>query len=148
MYDNGKPQRITEDITNHPISLVIVIQANSAVERFIPQIQKLGNLVEAQLLGETGEVAVLEFDHRFQWLLPFTSEPDKLNLALKKIKAGSLDGRGKRRGGAGDQRVEDEADQSPARGDDHRGESEPGQRDENARGSVRSGFRECHHLSH
>jgi VWFA-related protein len=89
LYDNGKPQKITEDITNHPISLVIVIQANSVVERFIPQIQKLGSLVEAQLLGETGEVAVLEFDHRFQWLLPFTSEPDKLSLALKKIKAGS-----------------------------------------------------------
>jgi VWFA-related protein len=89
LYDNGKPQRITEDITSHPISLVIVIQANSVVERFIPQIQKLGNLVEAQLLGETGEVAVLEFDHRFQWLLPFTSEPDKLSPALKKIKAGS-----------------------------------------------------------
>ena len=89
LYDNGKPQRITEDITSHPISLVIVIQANSVVERFIPQIQKLGSLVEAQLLGETGEVSVLEFDHRFQWLLPFTSEPDKLGPALKKIKAGS-----------------------------------------------------------
>jgi VWFA-related protein len=89
LYDNGKPQRISADVTSHPISLVIVIQANSVVERFIPQIQKLGNLVEAQLLGESGEVAVLEFDHRFQWLLPFTSEPDKLSLALKKVKAGS-----------------------------------------------------------
>lgn len=89
LFDNGKPQKITEDVTSHPISLVIVIQANSSVEHFLPNIQKLGSLVEGQLLGESGEVAVLMFDHRIQTLLPFTSEPDKLSLALKKVKPGS-----------------------------------------------------------
>ena len=89
LFDNGKPQRITEDMTSHPISLVIVIQANSSVEHFLPNIQKLGSLVEAQLLGESGEVAVLKFDHRIQPLLPFTSEPDKLAASLKKITPGS-----------------------------------------------------------
>lgn len=89
LYDNGKLQKITEDVTSHPLSVVLVIQANSVVEHFIPQMQRLGNLVEAQLLGESGEVAVVAFDHRIQTLLPFTSEPDKLKPALKKIKAGS-----------------------------------------------------------
>jgi VWFA-related protein len=89
LFDNGKPQRITEDVTSHPISLVLVIQANSSVAHFLPQIQRLGNLVEAQILGESGEAAVLAFDHRVQPLLPFTSEPDKLGPALKKIKPGS-----------------------------------------------------------
>lgn len=89
LFDNGKPQKITEDITSHPISLVMVIQANSVVERFIPQIQKLGSMIESDLLGDSGEVAVIAFDHRFQTLLPFTSEPDKLALALKKLRAGS-----------------------------------------------------------
>lgn len=89
LFDNGKPQKITEDVTSHPISLVIVIQANSSVEHFLPNIQKLGSLVEGQLLGESGEVAVLMFDHRIQTLLPFTSEPDKLTVALKKVKPGS-----------------------------------------------------------
>ena len=89
LFDNGKPQKITEDVTSHPISLVLVIQANSSVEHFLPNIQKLGSLVEAQLLGESGEVAVTMFDHRIQTLLPFTSEPDKLAAALKKVKPGS-----------------------------------------------------------
>jgi len=89
LYDKDKLQKITEDITSHPLSLVMVIQANSVVEKFIPKIQKLGNMIEAQVLGESGEVAVIAFDHRFQTLLPFTSEPDKLALALKKLKAGS-----------------------------------------------------------
>jgi VWFA-related protein len=89
LFDNGKPQKITEDMASHPISLVIVVQANSSVEHFLPNIQRLGNLVEAQLLGESGEVAVIEFDHRIQTLLPWTSEQDKLAPALKKLKAGS-----------------------------------------------------------
>ncbi len=91
LFDNNKPQIITEDVASHPISLVIVIQANSSVERFLPNIRRLGNLVEAQLLGESGEVAVLSFDHKNHLLLPFTSEPDKLSGALtkEKLKAGS-----------------------------------------------------------
>jgi len=89
LYDKDKLQKITADITSHPLSMVMVIQANSVVEKFIPKIQRLGNMIEAQVLGESGEVAVIAFDHRFQTLLPFTSEPDKLALALKKLRAGS-----------------------------------------------------------
>ena len=89
LFDSNKPQVITEDITSHPISLVLVIQANSSVAHFLPDVQRLGNLVQAQLMGETGEVAVLAFDHRIQTILPFTSDPDKLAPALKKIHAGS-----------------------------------------------------------
>jgi len=89
LFDNNKPQVIFEDVTSHPISLVLVIQANSSVAHFLPQIQRLGNLVQAQLMGDTGEVAVLAFDHRIKTILPFTADPDKLGPALKKITAGS-----------------------------------------------------------
>jgi len=89
LFDNNKPQVITEDITSHPMSLVLVIQANSSVEKFLPKIDRLGNMVQAQLLGETGEVAVLAFDHRIQTILPLTADLDKLSPALKKIKPGS-----------------------------------------------------------
>ena len=89
LYDNGKLQRITEDMTSHPLSLVVAIQANAQVEKILPQIQKIGSLLQAQVLGDEGEVAVLEFDHRIQTLSDFTSDPDKINAALKQIKAGS-----------------------------------------------------------
>jgi VWFA-related protein len=89
LFDNNKPQVITEDITSHPMSLVLVIQANSSVEHFLPKIDRLGNMVQAQLLGESGEVAVLAFDHRIQTILPLTADLDKLSPALKKIKPGS-----------------------------------------------------------
>ena len=89
LFDNNKPQAITEDITSHPISLVLVIQANSSVEHFLPKIDRLGNMVQSQLLGDTGEVAVLAFDHRIQTILPMTADLDKLSPALKKVKPGS-----------------------------------------------------------
>jgi VWFA-related protein len=89
LFDNNRPQVIAEDITAHPISLVLVIQANSSVEHFLPKIDRLGNMVQSQLLGDTGEVAVLAFDHRIQTILPMTADLDKLSPALKKIHAGS-----------------------------------------------------------
>lgn len=89
LFDNGKPQAITEDVASHPLSLVVVVQANAATENVIRQVQKLGSVLEGTILGETGEVAVIAFDHRVQTLLPFTSEPGKVGEALKKLKPGS-----------------------------------------------------------
>lgn len=93
LYDNGKLQRVTEDMTSHPLSLVVAVQANAQVEKILPQIQKLGALLQAQVLGDNGEAAILEFDHRVQTLTDFTSDPDKVIAALKKIKAGSWSSR-------------------------------------------------------
>jgi len=89
LLDNGKPQKITEDIAVHPISMVIVVQANAEVEKMLPSVQKLASAIQAQVLGDDGEAAVLEFDHRIQNLTDFTSDPDKLSAALKKLRAGS-----------------------------------------------------------
>jgi len=89
LYDNKKLQEITEDIAIHPISMVIAVQANLEVEKMLPAVQKLGSAIQAQILGDDGEAAVIEFDHRIQTLTDFTSDPDKLSLALKKLKVGS-----------------------------------------------------------
>lgn len=93
LFDNGKQQRITEDVAAHPISLVIAVQANSTTEKILPQIQKIGSVIQALILGDTGEVAVVAFDHRIQVLTDFTSDPDQLNAALKKLKPGSMSSR-------------------------------------------------------
>jgi len=99
LFDNGKLQTITTDIGSHPLSLVVAIQANSNVEKILPQIQRIGNLLHDQLLGgevaleNQGEVAVLAFDHRIQTLTDFTSDQDTINAALKKLKPGSSSSR-------------------------------------------------------
>ncbi len=89
LLDNGKQQKITEDLAAHPISMVIAVQANAQVEKILPQIQKLGSAIQAQVLGDEGEAAILQFDHRIQTIADFTSDPDQISKALKKLKPGS-----------------------------------------------------------
>lgn len=93
LTDNGKVQSITEDVAVHPISMVIAIQASAEVQKMLPAIQKVGSAISAQILGDDGEAAVIEFDHRIQTLGDFTSDPDKLAMALKKLKPGSASSR-------------------------------------------------------
>jgi VWFA-related protein len=82
LLDNGKQQQITEDLSEHPISLVVVIQANSAMEKILPQIRKAGTLFDSLVGGESGEMAVIAFDHRVQVLTNFTTDPDKVHAAF------------------------------------------------------------------
>ena len=89
LTDNGKEQNINVDITYHPISLVILIQANGAIDAILPQVKKIGSLLENLVAGDQGEVAVAAFDHRFQLKQDFTTDLPKLSESLKKISAGS-----------------------------------------------------------
>jgi VWFA-related protein len=82
LLDNGKPQNITEDLSSHPISLVVVVQANAGMEHVLPDIRKIGSLFDGLVLGDEGEIAVVAFDHRVQVLTNFTSDPEKIHNAF------------------------------------------------------------------
>jgi VWFA-related protein len=89
LYDNGKPQKISQDLAQHPLSVVVVIQANRDVEAMIPKIMKQSSVLESLVMGSDGEVAVLAFDHRIQTLTPFTSDEAQIDIAFKKLQMGS-----------------------------------------------------------
>ncbi|MFB3827695.1 MAG: VWA domain-containing protein [Bryobacteraceae bacterium] len=89
LFDNGKEQNIHVDVAYQPISLVIAIQANDHVEAVLPQIQKIGSLIQPLVVGEAGEVAVLKFDHRLEVVQDFTSDATAISQAVKKIRPGS-----------------------------------------------------------
>jgi len=89
LIDNGKEQNIHVDVAYQPISLVILVQANSAVEKMLPAINKIGNLIEPLILGAQGEAAVIAFDHRIRTMQEFTSDADKITQAVRKITPGS-----------------------------------------------------------
>ena len=89
LYDNGKLQKITEDATSHPLSLVVAVQSSANMEALLPSIRKIGSLFTGLVLGEAGEMAVLSFDHRVQTMTEFTSDEKKIADAFKNIKSGS-----------------------------------------------------------
>ncbi|MGD0666243.1 MAG: VWA domain-containing protein [Bryobacteraceae bacterium] len=89
LMDNDKEQNIHVDVAFQPISMVILIQANSAIEKMLPTINKIGNLIQPLILGTQGEAAVIAFDHRVRTLQEFTSDSDKITQAVRKIQPGS-----------------------------------------------------------
>lgn len=93
LLDNGKRQKIDQDMASHPISMVIAIQANDKVEKILPQVRRIGPGIQQQILGDDGEVAIMAFDHRMQVLTDFTSDPDAISKALKKVMPGSSSSR-------------------------------------------------------
>jgi VWFA-related protein len=89
LLDNNKPQKIASDFSQQPLSVVLVVQANSDVEPVLPMIRKTGVLLQGLVTGTEGDVAVLAFDHRMQHIQEFTNDPEKLSDAMQKITAGS-----------------------------------------------------------
>ncbi len=93
LFDNGKPQPIQEDTTAYPISLVILIQNTQSMEKVLPQLQRLGSLIEGLVMGENGEVAVVSYDSRIKTVLDFTPDVAKVGEAIKQIKLGTTSNR-------------------------------------------------------
>jgi VWFA-related protein len=93
LFDNGKEQDIHVDVAFQLISLVIAVQANDRVESLLPQIRKIGSMIEPIVIGDQGEAAVLAFDSRIRRMQEFTSDPTKITEALKGIHPGSSQNR-------------------------------------------------------
>jgi VWFA-related protein len=93
LFDNGKEQNIHVDVAFPPISIVIAVQANDHVESVLPQINKIGVMIEPIVIGDQGEASVLAFDSRIRLMQDFTSDPNKITEGLKKIHAGSSQNR-------------------------------------------------------
>jgi len=93
LFDNEKEQEIAVDVSYHPISMVIAVQANGSVESILPQVKKIGSMLEQLVVGDQGEAAVLAFDHRFQVKQDFTSDIALISEGLKKITPGSSSSR-------------------------------------------------------
>ena len=89
MYDNGKEQNIQVDVTYDPISLVVAMECSGRVESILKQMKHVGSLVPT-VIGVQGEAALVKFDGRDPMLVQdFTSDPDKIKVAIDKINPGS-----------------------------------------------------------
>lgn len=87
LYDNGIEQNIQVDSAYEPVSLVVAIEKSSRVDGILPQLHKLGILL-TQITGKQGEAAVLAFDCRIQTPQDFTTDNDKIKVAIENLKSG------------------------------------------------------------
>ena len=89
LFDNEKPQILTQDVSVHPLSIVVAVQANNAVTESLPKIVKMGSVIGDLVVGDNGEGALIEFDHRIRTVQDFTTNSAQFSDAMKKIKPGS-----------------------------------------------------------
>jgi VWFA-related protein len=89
LYDNNKLQKISADVRDEPLSVVIAVQKSSNLNDIMPKIQRIGSMLNTLVAGQDGEVAVVAFDHRIQVMQDFTNETEKVSEAMKKIVPGS-----------------------------------------------------------
>jgi len=89
LYDNNKLQKITSDVREEPLSLVVAVQRSSNLTDILPKIQRIGSMLSDLVAGQDGEVAVVGFDHRIQVAQDFTTETTKISEAMKKMTPGS-----------------------------------------------------------
>ncbi len=89
LLDEGIPQPVKLDVAAHPISLVIAVQSDATARQILPTVQKTASIFAPLVAGETGEVAVIGFDHRVQLHTPFTSNAEEIKAGFAKLKPGS-----------------------------------------------------------
>jgi VWFA-related protein len=89
LLDNNKLQKITADIHDQPLSLVIVVQKSANLTDVLPKIQRIGSMLNDLIAGADGETAVVSFDHRIVTVQDFTSDTGKVSEAIKKLVPGS-----------------------------------------------------------
>ena len=89
VFDNDKLQSVASEFTQEPMSVVLVVQANSEVEPLLPKIRKSGLLLQGLVTGQEGDAAILAFDHRMRVMQNFTRDADALDDAMQKVTSGS-----------------------------------------------------------
>jgi VWFA-related protein len=89
VYDNGKLQKINADLRDFPFSLVVAIQRSADMTGILPKVQRIGPALMDLVVGQDGEIAVVEFDHGVQISQDFTNDGDKLGQAITKLTTGS-----------------------------------------------------------
>src|SRR3984885_8992904 len=89
LYDNNKIQKVSADVRDEPLSLVVAVQRSSNLTDFLPKIQNIGTMLNQLVAGQDGEIAVVGFDHRIEVMQDFTNEGTKVSEAMKKMTPGS-----------------------------------------------------------
>lgn len=92
VLDDGVERTITADVFDGGaarISLAIVVQASAVPATALPEIRRLGSMIEPLVIGRRGEAAVMTFDREVKWLQDFTRDPREIQHAFRSIRNGS-----------------------------------------------------------
>jgi VWFA-related protein len=91
VLDNGVPQKVDLDTDDAPVSVVIAVETNRDVHESVPFIAKVGSVMEALLVGETGRAAVIVYNADIKVLKAFGS--GDVRWAFRAVRASGVQAR-------------------------------------------------------
>lgn len=71
VFDNGRLQTVALDANSTAVSVALAVQVNQDVREYVPFIAKAGSIVDALLVGESGEAAVITYNGDVTIAKPF-----------------------------------------------------------------------------
>jgi VWFA-related protein len=86
LYDDNVPQTIQVDTVTDPISLVVLVEANSSSEAVLDKLRDSGILFSDLLAAEAGETAIVSFSYDATVVQNFTADSARLSHALKSLR--------------------------------------------------------------
>ena len=86
VYDNNVPQKIQVETLTHPISLLVLIEANSASVAILDKLRASGPLFSDLLAGDGGETAIMAFAAAPKLVQDFTTDSRPLTHALHNLR--------------------------------------------------------------
>jgi VWFA-related protein len=86
VLDNGRVQAAALDPSVAPVSVALAVQVNKDVRGYVPFIARVGSAIEALLVGESGEAAVITYGDEVKVVKPF--DAGDVQKTLKKLTAG------------------------------------------------------------
>ena len=90
VFDNGVEQTVdTFEMSEAPISMVIVVETSSRVEMLLRALRRTGILFTQQVLRESGEAAVIGYDDGVIKLLDFTNDGDTIEKTFADLRPGN-----------------------------------------------------------
>jgi VWFA-related protein len=86
LYDNNVLQTIQVDSVVDPISLVVLVEANSTSEAVLDKLRGSGILFADLLAADAGETAIISFSYEPRLVQDFTADSSRLTHALQSLR--------------------------------------------------------------
>jgi VWFA-related protein len=92
IFDNGIEQSLESfEIGGAPLAAVLVIETSTRVAALLPAISRTGLLITQNIIGETGQAALLNFNDHAVKQLDFTNDHSAVEKAMANLQSASSD---------------------------------------------------------
>jgi VWFA-related protein len=92
IFDNGIEQSLESfEIGGAPLAAVFVIETSTRVEALLPAISRTGLLITQNIIGETGQAALLKYSDHVVKQVDFTNDHSAVETAMANLQSESSD---------------------------------------------------------